>query len=319
MMPVPLPLSQIVVHEVGLRDGLQMERQLVPTEQKAAWLEGLIRSGVDIIQVGSLVHPIKVPQMADTDALFQRFQPPGAQTAGRPVLSALVLNERGLERGLACGVELLCTGVSASETHSVKNTGKSVRESAERLIPLARRALEAGRRVQMSVQSAFGCGYEGRIPASKVLELVERFRDAGIPCISLADTAGHAVPEQVEELFGAIREMDAELELAAHFHNTYGLGLANCLVAMRSGVTYLESSVAGLGGCPFTKVAGGNVCTEDLVHYLQRIGLRTEIRLDALIEVARQMTEFFGRELPGSVHKSGPIPELRSAASEGGA
>jgi hydroxymethylglutaryl-CoA lyase len=308
-------MGEIVVHEVGLRDGLQMERQLVPTEQKAAWLEGLIQSGVDIIQVGSFVHPLKVPQMADTDALFQRFLTPGKRNGG-PVLSALVLNERGLERGLSCGVEMFCMGVSASETHSVKNTGKGVMESAELLLPLAQRAIGAGKRVQMSVQSAFGCGFEGKIPRERVLGLVQRFVEGGVRCVSLADTAGHAVPEQVEELFGAVRELSPDLELACHFHNTYGLGLVNCFVAIRSGVKYLESSVAGLGGCPFTKVAGGNVCTEDLVHYLQRTGRRADIALEPLIRVAHQVTEFFGREMPGSVHKTGPIPEPSSTPAE---
>jgi len=309
-------MAEIVIHEVGLRDGLQMERQLVPTEQKAAWLEGLIGARVDIIQVGSFVHPLKVPQMADTDALFQRFLPPGSRVSGGPVLSALVLNDRGLERGLSCGVELLCMGVSASETHSLRNTGKGVMESAERLVPMAQRAQKAGRRVQMSVQSAFGCGFEGKIPQERVLGLVRRFLDGGVRTISLADTAGHAMPDQVEELFGEVRALDPDLEMAGHFHNTYGLGLANCVAAIRSGVKYLESSVAGLGGCPFTKVAGGNVCTEDLVHYLQRTGRRTNIDLETLIRVAQQVSEFFGREMPGCVHKTGPIPEPGSAPAQ---
>ena len=152
---------QVILHEVGLRDGLQMERQVVPLEQKIRWTEALLAAGVDIIQLGSFVHPGKVPQMADTDALFRHFSAPGRKPSGA-VLSGLVLNEKGLERGLACGVEMFCMGVSASETHSRKNTGMSIEDANRRIVAMARSALAAGRRAQVSVQSAFGCGYEER-------------------------------------------------------------------------------------------------------------------------------------------------------------
>jgi hydroxymethylglutaryl-CoA lyase len=292
----------IVLHEVGPRDGLQMERQVVPTEQKLRWIRALAASGVDAVQVGSFVHPEKVPQMADTDRLFAEL--------GRPegvVLSALVLNERGLERALAAGVELLCMGVSASETHSRKNTGMGIAEATGRIIAIARRARDAGLRAQVSVQSAFGCGYEGPVPEQRVLELVSRFLDAGLKSLSLADTAGHAIPDQVERLFGAVLVAGSGVEAACHFHNTYGLALANCWAAYRAGVTSFEASVAGLGGCPFTRIAGGNTCTEDLVHMLQRMGLRTDVKLDALIEVASDVARFFGREMPGTVYRTGTI------------
>src|SRR3990170_2010563 len=145
-------MADIFIHEVGLRDGLQMEKQVVPTEQKLAWLEALLRSGVDIVQVGSFVHPEKVPQMADTDPLFAHFTAPGRKPGG-VTLSGLVLNEKGLERGLACGVEMFCMGVSASETHSRKNTGMGIDEANQRIISIAKNAIAAGKRVQVSVQS----------------------------------------------------------------------------------------------------------------------------------------------------------------------
>lgn len=302
-------MVEVIIHEVGLRDGLQIEKQVVPTEQKIAWIEALIDTGIDIIQLGSFVHPEKVPQMADTDRLFTHFSQPGLKA--RPVvLSGLVLNEKGLERGLACGVEQFCMGVSASDTHSRKNTGMSTEEALGRIIPMARKALEAKKTVQASVQSAFGCGYEGRVPKERVLNIVRRFMDAGLKTISLADTAGHANPRQVEELFGTIRALDASVECACHFHDTYGLGLTNCYAALNAGVKYFECAVAGLGGCPFTAVTGGNVCTEDLVHLLRRMSLRPDIRLSSLIEVAGQVGCFFNREMPGKIHKTGPIPEL---------
>jgi hydroxymethylglutaryl-CoA lyase len=299
-------MGQIFIHEVGLRDGLQMEKQIVPTEQKIRWIEVLIASGVDIIQLGSFVHPAKVPQMADTDAMFKYFNEPGRKPKNI-VLSGLVLNEKGLERGEACGVEMYCMGVSASETHSQKNTGMSTVDATNRIITAARQAVLAGKRVQVSVQSAFGCGYEGYIPVECVLSIVEKYLEAGLRNISLADTAGHAYPDQVTSMFEAIFKLDSSIDCTCHFHNTYGLGLANCYAAMRVGVKYFESAIAGLGGCPFTKVAAGNVCTEDLVHSLQRSGLRNDIELKKLVGLANEFAAFFNRELPGMVYKTGGI------------
>jgi hydroxymethylglutaryl-CoA lyase len=302
-------MDKIYIHEVGPRDGLQMEKTTVPLEEKVRWIEGLFTSGVDIIQLGSFVHPEKVPQMADTDALFRHFSEAGKKPENVS-LSGLVLNEKGLERGLACGVEMFCMGVSASETHSRKNTGMTPLEAQARILPMATSALSAGKVVQASVQSAFGCGFEGPVAREKVLDIVKAYLDAGICNISLADTAGHAQPAQVEELFGEIRKLDPQVELACHFHNTYGLGLANCYAALKSGVTYFESAFGGLGGCPFTKFPAGNVSTEDLVHMLQRMGLRKDIKLDALLDVARQVSAYFERELPGYILKTGSIVDF---------
>jgi hydroxymethylglutaryl-CoA lyase len=302
-----------IVHEVGLRDGLQMEQQTVPTEQKRRWVDFLYASGVDIIQVGSFVHPGKVPQMADTDLLVQSLL---AATTNPPrvTLSALVLNEKGLERALGCGVGMICMGVSASETHSRKNTGMGVVEATERIIAIARRAQDARRSIQVSVQSAFGCGFEGPIATERVLSIVKRYLEAGLRTISLADTAGHATPAQVEMLCAEVRKLEERAELACHFHNTYGLGLANCYAALQSGVTTFESAMGGLGGCPFTKVAGGNVSTEDMVHMFHRLGLRRDIQLTPLLELAKDVGMYFEREMPGMVYKTGPIPEAQPAA-----
>jgi len=305
-MPEGGTLNDIVIHEVGLRDGLQMEKQVVPLEQKIKWAEALIASGVDIIQLGSFVHPDKVPQMADTDKMFEYFKSPGRKPAN-VILSGLVLNEKGLERGYACGVETFCMGVSASDTHSRKNTGMSTEEAASRIIAMAQEASAQNKRVQVSVQSAFGCGFEGAIPVERVLTIIRRYLDAGLKIISLADTAGHAHPFQVKRLFEEIFSLDPTVECTCHFHNTYGMGMANTYAAMEIGVRCFESSFAGLGGCPFTKVAAGNVCTEDFVHFLQRTGERSDVDLDRLISLAREVSTFFGREMPGLVHKTGPL------------
>lgn len=304
--------NDIILHEVGLRDGLQMEHRTVPIELKVAWAEALMEAGIDVLQLGSFVHPEKVPQMRDTDEMFRHFT--AAYPHRRAVLSALVLNEKGLERGLACGVDMLCMGVSASDTHSRKNTGMSSDEAARRIVAMARLAQGAGKKVQLSVQSAFGCGYEGAVSPGRVTAIAATFLDAGFTSLSLADTAGHATPAGVEELFGALRDMDARAELTCHFHNTYGLAMANAWAAIRAGVTSVESSVAGLGGCPFTKIAGGNLCTEDFVHMLQRMDLRLDVDLGKLLAAARGVAGFFERELPGTVYRVGPIAEHTAPA-----
>ncbi len=296
-------MSHILIHEVGLRDGLQVEKQIVPTDLKLAWIERLIEARLDIIQVGSFVHPEKVPQMADTDELFRRL----AGRARGTVLSGLVLNEKGLDRGLACGVEMFCLGVSASETHSRKNTGMGTEEATRRIIATALEARKAGKRVQVSVQSAFGCGFEGPVDPERVMRIVAGYLEEGLHAISLADTAGHAHPDQVKAMVERILHMEPTAEVTAHIHNTYGLGMANVYAALGAGARCVETAFGSLGGCPFTKMAAGNVATEDLVHGLQRVDHCGAIDLSAIIAVAREVAGHLGRELPGCVYKTGPI------------
>ena len=297
-------MKHIIVHEVGPRDGLQMERQVVPTDIKEGWIRRTMESGVDVVQVGSFVHPLKVPQMADTDELIRRL----VKDKHSPViLAGLALNERGMERGLACGVEMFALGASASETHSQKNTGMASADATHRIITAGKKALAAGKKVQVSVQSAFGCGFEGPVSEDRVLEMVAAYLNAGLFNISLTDTAGYAHPAQVERLFSAVFELDANVECTCHFHNTYGLGMANIMAALRVGVTSFETSFAGLGGCPFTKGAAGNVATEDFVNAMQLQGLRKDIDLGQLVGVAGDVAGYFEREMPGCVYKNGSI------------
>ncbi len=299
-------MSNIVIHDVGLRDGLQVEKAVVPTATKIEWLDRLIESGIDIIQLGSFVHREKVPQMADTDEVFEHVR---SRTGARPIFSGLVLNEKGLERGLKCGVRYFCMGVSASDTHSRRNTGMGTVEAIGRILAMARAAREAGAVVQLSVQSAFGCGFEGPVPEERVVGIARQFVEAGFKTLSLADTAGHATPRQVERLFTAVRALDPAIECASHLHDTYGFGLANCYAALLAGVTCFEVAFAGLGGCPFTAVAGGNVCTEDLLHRFHRMGLASHVALDPIVDVAKRAEQVLGRELPGRTMKTGVISE----------
>jgi len=296
-------MSHIFIHEVGPRDGLQAESSVVPTATKLDWIRRVAASGVDIVQVGSFVRGDKMPQMADTDELFRIL----AKETHRATLSGLVLNEKGLERALEVGVGLICLGVSASDTHSRKNTGMSTEDATRRIIATALAAKTAGRRVQVSVQSAFGCGFEGPIPEERVLGIVAAYLEAGLTSISLADTAGHAHPAQVRRYVQQVLALDPAAEVTAHIHDTYGLGMASVYAAMEAGARASETSFGGLGGCPFTKVAAGNVATEDLVHGLQRMGQRLDIDLNALVSVSRDVAVHFCRDLPGCVYKTGPI------------
>ncbi len=299
--------SEIIVHEVGPRDGLQAEAQVVPSAKKLEWIRALAAAGVDIVQVGSFVHPEKVPQMADTDSLFRSL---AAEKTNGTIFSGLALNEKGVERGMACGVDLFCLGVSASDVHSRRNTGMGTEEAQRRIIAAAHTPVAAGKKVQVSVQSAFGCGFEGAIPEERVLGIVRSYLEAGLSNISLADTAGHGQPDQVRRLVNAIFTLSPGVRLTCHFHDTYALGMANTLAALECGVTLFETSFAGLGGCPFTKVSAGNVATEDFVYTLQRRGMRRDIDLENLIAVAKDVAAFFGREMPGRVYKTGPIPHV---------
>ncbi len=299
-------MEKIIIHEVGPRDGLQIEEQIVLLEQKIKWIEGLISSDLDIVQLGSFVNPKRMPQMADTEELFKHFLAQ-ENRKGKTVFSGLVLNEKGVERGMNCGVELFCMGVSASETHSRKNTGMTIEEAQKRIIEMAKGVMASGKNVQASVQSAFGCGYEGKVPEARVLGIVSKYLEAGIKNISLADTAGHANPSMVEKLFSEIFKMDSAVNAACHFHDTYAMGLANCYAALKTGVKLFESSFAGLGGCPFTAIASGNVCTEDLVHMFHRMGMRNDIDVSKISKVSADAVKFFNRELPGIIYKTGEI------------
>lgn len=299
-------MKNIKIHSVGMRDGLQMEKTVVPFETKISWIEQLYKSNIDIIQVGSFVHKEKMPQMADTDELFLELQNRNTKPLD-VLLSGLVLNERGLDRAMKCDVDMICFGVSASETHSMKNTGMCVNDAVTRIITMAKQALSDGKKIQVSVQSAFGCGFEGDINEQTVYSIVEKYIDAGIRNISLADTAGFANPVQVERMYYKVFEMCDNVELACHFHNTYGMGIANCYAAYKAGVQYYEAAFGGLGGCPFTKKAAGNVPTEDLVEMFQNFGIIKHINLPELVELAKSVSTYFDRELPGYVYKTGSI------------
>jgi hydroxymethylglutaryl-CoA lyase len=301
---VHLPES-VVVCEVGLRDGLQNEKTQLRTEQKSELLEMFQEAGVRIVEVGSFVNPKAVPQMADTEDVFRRLRP--RESAEYRVL---VLNAKGLDRAVACGVRKAKFTISASRTHQMKNANRPPEALFEQLGELASSA--AARNVVLSgaISTAFGCPFEGEISPEKVAGVAREFEKVGVREISLSDTTGMANPRQVYAMCLEMRERFPGVVWNLHFHNTRGMGLANVLAGMQAGVTRFDASLGGLGGCPFAPGATGNIATEDLLHMCAEMGIETGIDLDRMIAAARLLQEWIGHDLPGAVLKAGKNSDL---------
>ncbi len=285
----------LLFEDESLRDGLQFEPQVVPLEDKLALFGLLVAAGFRQVQVGSFVHPKIVPQMADTEAVIRAAR----EMAPQVVVTALVLNDKGLERALASGMDHLSMSSSASDAHSLKNVKRPATEAFTTLLELTRRAVSAGVRVRAGIQCAFGCVYEGAVPEERVVAMAVRLAETGAGEINLADTTGMADPFQVRRLVAATRAAVPCLPLSIHLHDTRGLGLANMLAAYEAGVATFDVAAGGLGGCPFVKGASGNVAAEDAVNLFERIGVATGIDLPALCRVVERYEELLGRRLPG--------------------
>lgn len=288
--------------EVGPRDGLQSEPEVVPTSVKLQLIERLVAAGLRRIEVASFVHPKRVPQMADAEAVLAGLpRVPGVQYVG------LVLNRKGFDRALAAGCTEIGMVTSATESFSQRNQGASVEETVrawEEIAPLAR---AAGIRAQITVSVSFGCPFEGEVPASRVIDLVTRLTDSQPLEIALADTIGVGVPAQVTDLVGRVRDVTS-VPLRCHFHNTRNTAVANAYAAVMAGVVTLDSSVGGIGGCPFAPNATGNVATEDLVYMLERSGFPTGVDLNNLIGVGHWLQKQRGKPVPSMVSRAGSFP-----------
>lgn len=300
---------RLFIQEVAVRDGFQIEPRFVPTSDKCALIDRLSRCGLRKIEVTSFSSPRAIPMLADAEIVMRSIQ----RVAGVEY-AALVPNLRGCERALSCGVDEINLVMSASESHNRANLNMSCEQSLGQfadIVPAAR----AHAAINASLSTAFGCPFEGEVPLSRVLRLVERFVGLGITRISLCDTTGMAHPVQVERVFKDVCAGWPELQVTAHFHNTRGMGLANVLAALLAGVRHFDASLGGLGGCPFAPGATGNVCTEDMVHMLESMGYETGVDLDALLAVAVDLPSLVGHEVPGQVMKAGratrryPLPE----------
>jgi hydroxymethylglutaryl-CoA lyase len=299
--------TRVLVGEVGPRDGLQIEPTFVPTATKVELINGLIDAGIREIEYSSFVSPRAVPQLADAAELLAALERPKGVH-----LVALVPNAKGAARAVEAGVDELRVFVSASESHNLKNVNRSVEESLRGFAEVARIAQAAGRPVSGAIATSFGCPFEGDVPAEQVGAIARRFAELGFVGVSLGDTTGMATPPLVAERCRHLGAEVPDLPVTLHFHNTRGIGLVNVMAGLDAGIDRYESSIAGLGGCPFAPGATGNICTEDLVFLLHEMGIETGIDLDRLCAVARRVEQVVGRTLPGQVMKAGPRLALSS-------
>ena len=291
--------ERVTVYEVGPRDGLQNEARQVPTADKLKFIGALMDSGLKRIEITSFVSPRWIPQLADNAEVAR-----GLTRREGVILSALVPNRRGLDAALAAGMREIAVFLSASETHNFKNVNKTIAETLQAFEDVIPPARAAGLAVRAYVSTVFGCPYEGDVPASATIALCKTLRDMGVYQVSLGDTIGVANPRQVEAVIGEVLETVPVEAVAGHFHDTQGTALANCLVAMQLGVTTIDASVGGLGGCPYAPGAAGNLATEDLVAMLHAMGIETGIDLDKLVQASRLAAAFVGHDLPSKYLKA---------------
>jgi hydroxymethylglutaryl-CoA lyase len=298
---VPLPglPTHVTVYEVGVRDGLQNEKQVVPVEVKAELVRRLVAAGSRTIELTSFVHPRWVPQLADAEQLLAELGPVGDGILADVRAPVLVPNLRGLERALALGVQEVAVFVSATESFARKNLNRTRQEALDMSAEVARDALAAGVAVRGYVSMCFGDPWEGDVDLAPVVDVVRTLSEQGCHEISLGDTIGVATAGHVVALLDAISDVGVPRSaLAVHFHDTYGQALANTLVALQHGITVVDASAGGLGGCPFAQSATGNLATEDLVWMLHGLGIETGLDLPALVETSVWLSEQMGRPSP---------------------
>ncbi|MFE5161316.1 hydroxymethylglutaryl-CoA lyase [Stenotrophomonas sp. NPDC087984] len=294
-MTVPAPglPARVRIHEVGPRDGLQNEKALVPVAIKAEFIRRLAEAGLTTIEATSFVHPKWVPQLADAEELMPLIDDVAAR------LPVLVPNERGLDRALALGAREIAVFASATESFAKANLNRTVDGALEMFEPVVAKAKDAGVAVRGYLSMCFGDPWEGQVPVSQTVSVSRRLLDMGCDEISLGDTIGVATPGHVRELLAALNEAGVMNDrLAVHFHDTYGQALANTLAALQHGVTTVDASAGGLGGCPYAKSATGNLATEDLVWMLDGLGIETGVDIGRLTATSVWMARHLGRPSP---------------------
>ena len=284
--------KRVTIKEVGPRDGLQNEKQSISTEEKVAWINTLSETGLSYIEVSSFVHPKWIPQLADAEAVLKNIQRKQGVT-----YAALVPNLRGLDRALETNVDEVNVFMSASESHNQKNINKSIEETYPVLEQVVREAKAAGKTVRGYLSTVIGCPYEGPVAPSQVRKVADRLFSIGIDELSLGDTIGVGVPNQVEQLLvDLLPHFDVE-KLAMHFHDTRGTALANIVKSLEMGITVFDSALGGLGGCPYAKGASGNVATEDLLYMLHEMGVDTGVEFHALMKSAQTIEKILDKKL----------------------
>ncbi|CAM3712239.1 hydroxymethylglutaryl-CoA lyase [Aeromicrobium ponti] len=303
-------VHDVTIYEVGFRDGLQLESKVLSVEEKLDVFTFFRDANVSEVEFGSFVHPKLVPQMANTSDFYSHIQ----QFEEEMELVALVPNLKGLEIAKANGVRSVNYVLSASNTHNQQNVRQTTDESLNSFKVLSQFASENGIALNVTVATSFGCPFEGTVPQKRIMKILDTLLLHNIKRITLADTTGMANPKQVYELTKEAVNEWRNFEFGCHFHNTRGMGLANILAGMEAGITIYDASIGGIGGCPFAPGATGNVCTEDVVHMLEEMGVKTSIDLDRLIQASHKLKEILGHDLPGQVAKAGkssrkyPVP-----------
>ncbi len=290
--------DRVQIGEVGPRDGFQFEPKFIPTTFKLELIGDLAAAGLQRIQAVSFVHPERVPQMADAENVITSLRNSGAYT-----LSGLALNERGVERAAATGLTQIDISIATNEIHGRENAGMSVDEGASRAVMMIALARKHGMEAQLGLQTVFGYASPGDTDLDLVLRLVERFAALEVESISLADSTGMANPVMIRERVSAIQEIAGGVPIVLHLHDTRGLGLANVVAGMETGIDRFDTSFGGLGGCPFIEGATGNIATEDVVYMLDEMGIETGVDLLKVAECSRRMETFLDRPLTGKMYR----------------
>jgi hydroxymethylglutaryl-CoA lyase len=296
----PKSKHRLYVNEVAPRDGFQIEPNFIPTDVKIKFIDRLSRTGLAMIEATSFTSPKAIPNLRDAEEVMR-----GIERVPGVLYTALVPNVRGCERAIACNVDEINLVMSASETHNRANLRMSCDQSLAQFAEIVKLAQGAPVAINASLSTTFGCPFEGYIPFERIHHLVRRLLDLGIVGVTLCDTTGMANPFQVHTLCENARARFSTVKFTMHFHNTRGMGLANVVAAVESGMRRFDSSLGGLGGCPFAPGASGNVCTEDMAHMLEQMGYDTGVNLDALLEVARDLPAIVGHDVPGQLIKAG--------------
>ncbi len=295
--------KSIQIVEVGPRDGLQSEEKHLSVADRLTFIQKAVDAGVRRVEVASFVNPKRVPQMAHAEEVIAALPERDDVT-----YIGLVLNYRGFERARETGIKEIGCAIGVSETFNQRNQGAPIKETLDAWKKMAKGAQEAGMRAQMTISTSFGCPFEGEISSEAVVALSKRVAEAEPIEICLADTIGVCVPNQATDLFGMLKDAIPDTPLRAHFHNTRNTGLANAWAAMEAGVETLDSSIGGIGGCPFAPRATGNIPTDDLVFMLERGGVDTGIDLDAIIATSAWLEGILEKDVPSMVAKAGGFP-----------
>jgi hydroxymethylglutaryl-CoA lyase len=286
--------KKVWITEVGPRDGFQFESTIIPTALKAQIIENLADAGISHIQVTSFVHPEKVPQMADAEKLV-RLLPKRNDV----IYSGLVLNMKGVERAAAAGISHVEISISASDTQGLKNAGMTFSQAISHAKDMIRLAKSFHQTIRASIQCSFGCTFEGEVETRRIIQIIEEYLEHGVDAVCISDTTGMATPLKLEHLLEKVIPLAKQIPVMLHLHDTRGLGLVNVMTGILNGVTHFDTSLGGMGGCPFVPDASGNVATEDTIYLLESLGIETGIDKTRVAECSIKLEQFLNKRFSG--------------------